>query len=206
MTTTHATGSKLAEALTKALADLAVVDKGRKANAGSYSYEYADIGDIINATRPVLAKHGLVALTPVHGYGDDRLACTVLLIHESGEQLELGPLPFPPGRDAQSSGSQITYHRRYALLAALGMATGDDDDGAAATKAQRAPKPSPAKKAVEYSDEQAEAKALIDKLDPDKRKQLTAEWRKQELKRLETMSADDLEAVHELIVKIEGGA
>jgi hypothetical protein len=46
------------------------------------------------------------------------------------------PLPFPHGRDAQATGSMITYHRRYALLAALGMATGEDDDGASAVAAQ----------------------------------------------------------------------
>lgn len=125
----------LAAALVAALADLVAVQKGRQANAGSYSYTYADIGDLIGDTRPVLAEHGLVALTPVHGH-DGRLACTVELIHVSGETKTFEPLPFPEGRDAQATGSWITYFRRYALLAALGMAT-TDDDGAEATVASR---------------------------------------------------------------------
>lgn len=123
--------SGLAEALVKALGDLTVVEKGRKANAGSYSYDYADIADVVKVTRPRLAEHGIVALTPVHEHGNG-LACTVKLVHESGETMELGPFPFPHGRDAQATGSMVTYHRRYALVAALGIAAGDDDDGASA--------------------------------------------------------------------------
>ena len=34
----------------------------------------------------------------------------------------------------------VTYHRRYALVSALGMAAGDDDDGASAKASQTAPK------------------------------------------------------------------
>lgn len=126
----------LAAALVAALADLTVVEKGRTVSTGSYSYGYADLGDIVIRTRPTLAEHGLVALTPVHDHGQG-LACTVTILHTSGERLDLGPFPFPHGRDAQATGSMVTYHRRYALLAALGMATGDDDDGAAAAPRQQ---------------------------------------------------------------------
>jgi hypothetical protein len=126
--------SELAAALVAALAELTVVEKAHKANAGSYSYDYADLGDLVKMTRPVLASHGLVARTPVHGHGDE-YAVTVKFIHTSGETMDDDPLPFPRGKDAQSSGSWITYFRRYALLSALGMATGDDDDGAKAIPA-----------------------------------------------------------------------
>ena len=125
----------LAAALVAALADLTVVEKGNTANVGSYSYKYADIADVVKLTRPVLHEHGLAALTPVHEHGNG-LACTVTLLHTSGERLDLGPFPFPAGRDAQATGSMVTYHRRYALVAALGMAAGDDDDGAAAKPRQ----------------------------------------------------------------------
>lgn len=130
----------LASALVAALTDLSVIEKGRKANVGSYSYEYADIADVVKLTRPKLAEHGIVALTPVHDHGNG-LACTVTLVHTSGETMDLGPFPFPAGRDAQATGSAVTYHRRYALVSALGLAAGDDDDGAAATKSARQPKP-----------------------------------------------------------------
>lgn len=125
-------------ALIAALTDLTVVEKGRTANTGSYSYDYADIADVVKRTRPVLAEHGLVALTPIHDHGNG-LACTVTLLHASGGRLDFGPFPFPHGKDAQATGSMVTYHRRYALVAALGMAAGDDDDGAAAVPRQEQP-------------------------------------------------------------------
>ena len=129
----------LAAALVAGLADLTTVEKDQTAEVpmkagGSYSYSYADLEAIVKRTRPVLAAHGIVALTPVHDHGNG-LACTVKLIHEGGETMDLGPFPFPHGKDAQATGSMVTYHRRYALVAALGMATGDDDDGASAVAA-----------------------------------------------------------------------
>jgi hypothetical protein len=127
----------LAAALVDALPALTVIDKSRRAtiekkSGGSFSYEYADVADIVRATRPILAEHGIVALTPVHDHGTG-LACTVVFLHSSGERMDFGPFPFPHGNDARATGSMVTYHRRYALVAALGMAVGDeDDDGAAA--------------------------------------------------------------------------
>ena len=135
----------LAQALVAALSELTVVEKGRTAkiptkDGKSYTYDYADIGDVVKLTRPKLAEHGLVALTPVHDYGNG-LACTVKLVHVSGETLDLGPFPFDSARDAQSTGSAVTYFRRYALVAALGMAAGDDDDGHKAKAEQRETRP-----------------------------------------------------------------
>lgn len=126
--TEHAT---LAAALVAAVADLTTVEKGRTVDTGSYSYGYATLADIVTETRAVLAAHGLVALTPIHD-SELGLGCTIVILHTSGERLDLGRLTFPHGRDAQATGSMITYHRRYALLAALGMATAEDDDGATA--------------------------------------------------------------------------
>lgn len=54
--------------------------------------------------------------------------------------MEFGPLVLPYGNSPQAAGSAITYARRYALVAALGLAT-EDDDGAAATQAARADRP-----------------------------------------------------------------
>jgi len=127
------TDTALAPALVAALAELTVVAQDRSADAGTFSYKYANVADVVRLTRPVLAAHGLVALTPLHDHGDD-LACSVVILHVSGERLDLGPFPFPHGKDAQATGSMVTYHRRYALIAALGMAAGDEDDDGAAAK------------------------------------------------------------------------
>lgn len=127
----------LAAALVAALASLTVVEKGRQANAGTYSYGYADLGDIVKLTRPTLALHGIVVVQML-GHYEDRPAVTTVLLHESGEEMRSDPFPFPHGKDAQATGSWVTYMRRYSLLAALGLATGEDDDGA---KALPAPPP-----------------------------------------------------------------
>lgn len=148
----------LAAALVAALADLTVVTKRRTADTGKYSYDYADIGDVIEDTRPTLAEHGLVALTPVHAYEGGH-ACTVELLHVSGESKKFDPFDFPHGKDAQSTGSMVTYHRRYALLAALGMAT-TDDEGATAVARVEAP---PA--TVDPRISQANAETLIAKVE-----------------------------------------
>lgn len=134
--------SDLHASLVAALADLTVVEKGNTAkiptkDGGSYSYSYADLPDVVRLTRPALAAHGLVALTPII----EGPAVRVLIVHTSGEMLDLGAFPFPAGRDPQATGSAVTYHRRYALLAALGIAADDDDDGHAATQAARQQKP-----------------------------------------------------------------
>lgn len=127
--------SELATALVAALTDLTVVEKDAHADLGTYGYDYATLPGLVKATRPTLAEHGIVALTPLHDHGNG-LACSVVLLHSSGERMDFGPFPFPHGRDAQATGSMVTYHRRYALLAVLGMAAGDDDDGAKAVPAE----------------------------------------------------------------------
>lgn len=132
--------ASLAPALVAALADLTTVAKDRAADTGAYTYKYADIADVVRLTRPALAAHGLCALTPLHDHGD-ALACSVVILHTSGERLDLGPFPFPHGKDAQATGSMVTYHRRYALIAALGMAAGDEDDDGARAQPRVADRP-----------------------------------------------------------------
>lgn len=135
----------LAAALVDALAELTNIAKGHEGGGGGKRYTYANIGDLVAETRPILAAHGLVALTSVHGF-EGRLACTIELVHSSGEVKRFDPLPFPEGNDAQTTGSWMTYMRRYALLSALGMGT-EDDDGAGAQRperpAQRRSQPAP---------------------------------------------------------------
>lgn len=130
----------IAAALVKALSTLTTVKKDQKANTGSYSYTFANIAGVVDETRPVLAANEIVALTPVHAH-EDGLACTVVLLHSSGESIVFDPFPFPAGRDAQATGSMTTYHRRYALLSALGMATEDDDGAGAVARGPRQQEP-----------------------------------------------------------------
>jgi hypothetical protein len=55
------------------------------------------------------------------------------ILHESGQFITLAPLRMAAGTTPQATGSAITYGRRYALLAALGLAAEDDDGQSAAS-------------------------------------------------------------------------
>ena len=115
----------LETALIAALAELIVVEKTGTGNYGSY----ANLADLGKLAKPVLAAFGLTYMQNLHDHGDG-LAVTTILLHEGGEREVFGPLSFPHGQNAPATGSYITYMRRYALAAALGLAPGDaDDDG-----------------------------------------------------------------------------
>jgi hypothetical protein len=107
---------------------VAVVDTR---SGGSYTYRYADLADLLALVRPLLARHGLAVTQDVQTV-DREARVTTFVLHVSGGSLAFGPLGLPLGDTPQGTGSAITYARRYALLAALGLATEEDDDGHAA--------------------------------------------------------------------------
>lgn len=123
--------SKVCAALVAAQADLRNPPKDKTANTGTYSYRYADLASILDLVRPVLAKHGL-AITQDVRMEDGRLLILTTLLHSSGESLQYGPLAGQVGSSWQQTGGGITYARRYALQAILGIAADEDDDAATA--------------------------------------------------------------------------
>jgi hypothetical protein len=131
----------LAVALVALQAELPKVPKNQTAriptkDGGSYSYKYADLGDVSDAVTPLLVKHGVAFLClPRMTPGGYELVGT--LLHATGDQAE-GSLPLW-GRQAQDLGSSITYARRYLLGCMTGVITDEDEDGAlAAQQEQRA--------------------------------------------------------------------
>jgi ERF superfamily len=106
------------------------VAKEQTANAGNYSYSYADLTVISEAALPVLSKHGL-SFTAVPTVTEHGFVLRYSLLHIGGHR-ESGdfPLPDPAKFGAQQIGSWLTYARRYALCAVTGIAPGGDDDDA----------------------------------------------------------------------------
>jgi len=96
----------------------------------SYSYTYVDLATVIDGVRDVLAQFDL-GFTQNVVTGEGRINVTTVLRHESGETLTFGPLVGPGGNDWRQLGGAISYAKRYALLAALGIAPSDEDDDAA---------------------------------------------------------------------------
>lgn len=131
----------LAKALVAFQKELPTVVKGRTANAGSYSYKYADLASVTAAVVPLLSKNGL-AFTVTPRMTENGYEIVGVLLHTSGESLE-GALPLY-GRTPQEIGSALSYGRRYLMGVMTGCVTDDDDDGKAANKSGRT-KSEPAK-------------------------------------------------------------
>ena len=129
------TAAGLYAAMAAANTELTNPTKDKRATTGTYAYTYASLDTILGHVRPVLAKHGLSVLQDVVIEGD-RVQIITKILHASGELLEFGPLGGPIGRDWQALGGGITYARRYALCAALGIAADEDDDAQHATASQ----------------------------------------------------------------------
>lgn len=104
----------------------------------SLNSSYATLADIWEVLRPHLATHG-IAVQFRHG-GLRELGAqlvqsmTVRILHPASGEVEewAGDYPLPEGNRgvnfAQRFGSATTYAQRYALCAAFGVVTGDDDD------------------------------------------------------------------------------
>lgn len=94
-----------------------------------FKNKYAALDEIISTITPVLTKYGLSQIQSTTSEGEN-IGVKTLLIHESGEFIEFDTLWLPMGKvNAQGAGSSVTYARRYALCASLGIAAEEDDDG-----------------------------------------------------------------------------
>lgn len=104
-------------------------------NPFSYTYQYADLGDVVADLGPFMAEFGL-GFTGFPTFDPANRALMVLqyaLVHESGEE-RAGEWPLgPASQKAQALGSAITYARRYSFQAVTNIVLEDDDDGKHAT-------------------------------------------------------------------------
>ena len=128
---------QLAAALAAAQGQFPTVTKDKVARIGHYSYRYADLAGILAAVQPVLTAHELAVLA-LPDTQDGRPALTTRLVHASGQWVEATTELLVAQDTPQGRGSAITYARRYALCAVLGIAAEDDDDGQAAQEAPEA--------------------------------------------------------------------
>lgn len=108
---------------------------GKEGKSG-YQYRYANLASIFQAIAAALSAEGLAIVQATH-FENGALWLTTRLVHASGQWIE-GVWPLKMYERAQDQGSALTYARRYALSALLGIATDEDDDGSKASK--RAPK------------------------------------------------------------------
>lgn len=97
-----------------------------------YRSKYADVSAVIEAVKGPLNDNGILFQQPPEEMRDGQLFVTTRLQHESGEFMEATASCPLPKQDPQGYGSALTYMRRYALGAFLGVPA-EDDDGNGAT-------------------------------------------------------------------------
>ena len=103
-----------------------------------FGYSYTDLPAILKVINPLMKKHGMGFSQTVNRVSDTdgkyhNVLDTVVFHLESGEAVE-SSIIIPSGvtlakmNDFQVMGSAITYLRRYALSAILGLVTDKDTD------------------------------------------------------------------------------
>lgn len=119
---------QLATAMAKAQSEIIGAVKDSK--NPFFKSDYADLASVWDACRQQLTKNGLCVMQTTEVIdGQPCLATT--LAHSSGQWIK-GYLPLNPLKnDPQAYGSAMTYMRRYALAAIVGIPQIDDDGEAA---------------------------------------------------------------------------
>lgn len=137
--------------LFKALADFQQAVPVILKETSGYGYKYADLPAILEVINPLLKQYKLGFAQPIVG----TKIRTIIFHTETGETLEsetdmpIDSLVYEQGKNkkgedvmiirgfegmnkAQAIGSLVTYFRRYALSAILGLVTDKDTDGSSA--------------------------------------------------------------------------
>ena len=131
-----ANGGGLYSQLVEAQAEFASIKRDR--TNPYFNSRYATFEAIIEATRPILARHGLGFMQSTDG---DTLA--TVLFNGAGQTVK-STVPFVRSEKAtpQQVGSALTYAKRYGIACALGIAIEEDetdDDGNRASGTARKP-------------------------------------------------------------------
>lgn len=123
--------NELAAALAKAQGQI----EGAKKDTANpfFKSKYADLSSVWDACRKALSENSL-SVVQIPDEAASGVAIETMLLHSSGQWIK-GRYTMPVLKnDAQAVGSAITYARRYALAALVGVAPEDDDGNGAVIK------------------------------------------------------------------------
>jgi hypothetical protein len=106
-----------------------------------FKAKYAPLNEVLNTVRPILGKYGL-SVVQIPTFDNANCSVNTLLTHKSGGCIFFPALQNKPTKpDVQGMGSTLTYLRRFALNAILGVMGEVDDDGNAASEKAKSDKP-----------------------------------------------------------------
>jgi len=113
-----------------------IVEKIKKTETNPFfKSKYADLSGILDVIKEPLIECELsIVQFPKGKYGLE-----TLIMHSSGEWMSGEYEMKPTKEDPQNAGSVITYQRRYALGAILGLNIDKDDDGNAGSEPVKEP-------------------------------------------------------------------
>lgn len=115
-----------------------------------FKSKYADLESVWDSCRSLLSENGFCVIQMPGNYFEGRMWLVTRLCHASGEWIEQ-EMSFPVGKpdnqgvvktDAHSCMAAITYMRRGALAAFIGIVQADDDGNTALNKVVENFKPS----------------------------------------------------------------
>lgn len=133
--------NELATALSKAQALIQPASKEsenlgfKNAKTGKAS-KYADLAAVWEACRAPLSANGLSIIQLPADADVGRVALTSMLMHSSGQYISSTFSMRLMQDTPHGAGSALTYLRRYALAALVGVVADEDDDGNAASNHQ----------------------------------------------------------------------
>lgn len=117
--------NELAKALAAAQGEMGHATKDAK--NPHFRNDYATLASVLEATRPILSKHGLSITQPATNDEAGNVVVQTLVLHSSGQWMRSDLACKPQKSDAQGMGSVITYLRRYSWASVCGIAQDDDD-------------------------------------------------------------------------------
>ena len=91
---------------------------------GKYKFKYADLSECKRAAKQPLAENELAVCQLI----EDDYSIRTILLHSSGQWISSKVRMPSNTANAQSIGSAITYAKRYAFCAILGIVADDDED------------------------------------------------------------------------------
>lgn len=160
-------------AVLKAQGDFETLPKDKQ----GYGYKYTDLDTVISYLRPILKSNGIgfmQTLTTIEG----KSGLTTRLFNAEGEWIEdttfLPEVQLKGTNPAQNMGAAITYMKRYALCAILGISSDEDTDAVVENKPAPKPQQKPQdalkfklKGGEDTPEEHEKIKALLDTKDKD---------------------------------------
>lgn len=126
--------NELVAALAKAQSKITCPERNRevevKTKKGySYKFRYTTLDCLIDRVRKPLTENGLWFVQTLEGTELGKYHLVTRLMHSSGQSIESRTPLLVEEAGNQAFGSALTYMRRYALTAMLGIAADEDDDG-----------------------------------------------------------------------------